>query len=103
MAPATIWRPSVISHTPSSVIPIQKVDQGTVNKRQQREKFENNCFTEMCNGFEAGSYLRLTDFAYHSSLGMRVIKKKRRERAHVPDIRLRGKGNSNSHGARSVH
>jgi len=29
-------------------------------------------------GFEAGSYLRLIDFVYHSTLGLRVIKKKKR-------------------------
>jgi len=33
--------------------------------------------TEICSGFEAGSYLRLIDFVYHSTLGLRVIKKKR--------------------------
>ena len=32
--------------------------------------------TEMCSGSEAGSYLRLIDFVYHSTLGLRVIKKK---------------------------
>ena len=31
----------------------------------------------MCSGFDAGSYLRLIDFAYHSTLGLEVIKKKR--------------------------
>ena len=35
-------------------------------------------FTEMCCGSEAGSYLRLIDFVYHSILGLRVIKKRRR-------------------------
>jgi len=30
----------------------------------------------MCNGSETGSYLRLIDFVYHSTLGLRVIKKK---------------------------
>ena len=30
----------------------------------------------MCIGSEAGSYLRLIDFVYHSTLGLRVIKKK---------------------------
>ena len=29
----------------------------------------------MCSGSEAGSYLRLIDFVYHSTLGLRVIKK----------------------------
>jgi len=39
---------------------------------------KNNYFTEMCSGSEAGSYLRLIDFVYHSTLGSRAIKKKKR-------------------------
>ena len=35
-------------------------------------------FTEMCSGSEAGSYLRRTDSVYHSTLGLRVMKKRRR-------------------------
>jgi len=31
----------------------------------------------MCSGSEAGSYLRLIDCVYHSTLGLRVIKKKK--------------------------
>jgi len=31
----------------------------------------------MCSGSEAGSYVRLIDFVYHSTLGVRVIKKKK--------------------------
>ena len=38
-------------------------------------------FTEMCSGSEAGSYLRLVDFVYLSTLGLRVMKKKRRCRS----------------------
>jgi len=38
----------------------------------------NNYFTEMSSGSEAGSYLRLIDFVYHSTLGLKVIKKKKR-------------------------
>jgi len=38
-------------------------------------QFENNYFTEMCSGSEAGSYLRLIDSVHHSTLGLRVIKK----------------------------
>ena len=38
----------------------------------------NDYFTEMCSGSEAGSYLRLIDFLYHSTLGLRVIKKKKK-------------------------
>ena len=33
----------------------------------------------MCSGSEAGSYLRLIDFVYHSTLGLRVKKKKKKE------------------------
>ena len=32
----------------------------------------------MCSGSKEGSYLRLIDFVYHSTLGLRVIKKKKR-------------------------
>ena len=38
----------------------------------------NNCFTDMCSGSEAGSCLRLIDFVYHSTLGLRVIKEKKK-------------------------
>ena len=31
----------------------------------------------MCSGSEVGSYLRLIDVVYHSTLGLRVINKKR--------------------------
>jgi len=32
----------------------------------------------MCSGSETGSYLKLIDFVHHSTLGLRVMKKKRR-------------------------
>ena len=32
---------------------------------------------EMCSGSEAGPYLRRRDFVYHSTLGLKVIKKKK--------------------------
>ena len=32
----------------------------------------------MCSGFEAGSYLRLIDFVYHSTLGLGVITQKKK-------------------------
>ena len=41
-------------------------------------QFENNYFTEMCSGSEAGSYLRLIDFVHHSTVGLKVIKKKKK-------------------------
>ena len=31
----------------------------------------------LCSGSEAGSYLRAIDFVYHSTLGLRVIRKKK--------------------------
>jgi len=41
---------------------------------------ENNYFTKMCRGSEAGPYLRRIDFVYHSTLGLRVIQKKKGEK-----------------------
>ena len=41
-------------------------------------QLENNCFTETCSGSKAGLYLRLIDCVYHSTLGLRVMKKRRR-------------------------
>jgi len=35
----------------------------------------------MCSASEAGSYLRLVDFVCHSTLGLRVIKKKKKPEA----------------------
>ena len=40
-------------------------------------QLENNSFTKTCSGSEADSYLRRIDLVYHSSLGLRVIKKKK--------------------------
>ena len=34
---------------------------------------------EICSGSEAGSYLRLIDFVYHSTLGLRVINKNKKK------------------------
>ena len=39
-------------------------------------QFKNNYFTSMCSGSEAGSYVRLIDFVYHSTLDLREKKKK---------------------------
>ena len=44
--------------------------------RSEADQFENKYFAEMCSGSEAGSYVRLMDFVYHSTLGVRVITKK---------------------------
>jgi len=46
----------------------------------------------MCSGSEAVSYLRLIDFVYHSTLDLKVIKKKKKfrvERDDLPKGRLR--------------
>ena len=58
-----------------------------------RRQFENNYDTEMCRGSEAGSYLRLIEFLYHSTLGLRVIKKKKKHlRVLVFGLRVQGSG-----------
>ena len=44
--------------------------------------------TEMCSGSEAGSYFRLIDFAYHSTLGLRVIQK---EKTRMPGWQARSR------------
>ena len=38
-----------------------------------------NYFTDMCSGSESGSYLRLIDSVYHSTLVLRVTKKEEEE------------------------
>ena len=37
-------------------------------------QFQNNYFTEMCSGSQAGSCSRLRDIVYHQTLDLRVIK-----------------------------
>ena len=50
---------------------------GTRNvSRGGPEAFENNNFTELCSASEAGLYSRLIDFVFHSTLGLRGIKKR---------------------------
>ena len=58
-------------------------------RRQRRTgllntQFENNYFTEMCSGSEAGSYLRLIDFVCHSAPGLRVMKKQKNSHGLAP-------------------
>jgi len=48
----------------------------------------------MCSGSEAGSYLRLIDFVYHTTLGLRVIKKKRRYPGARAAMRLQARKKS---------
>ena len=54
-------------HSPSIVAP----------SSEPFPQFKNNYFAEMCSGSEASSYLRLIDFVYHSTLGLRVMTKKK--------------------------
>jgi len=60
----------------------------------------------MCSGSEAGSYSRLIDFVYHSTLGLRVIKKKRGSRFGLGDFldfdRMYRKLTENAEDAREV-
>ena len=44
---------------------------------REGSQFENNYCIEMCSGSESGSYLRRIDCVYHSTLGLRVLKKKK--------------------------
>jgi hypothetical protein len=46
--------------------------------RRLTSQFENYYFTEMCSGSEAGEYLRLMDFVYRSTLGLREVKEKKK-------------------------
>ena len=50
--------------------------------RKGATEVDNRCFEsnrDTFGGSEAGSYLRLIDFLYQSTLGLRVIKKKRKK------------------------
>ena len=46
----------------------------------------------MCSGSEVGSYLRLIDFLYHSTLGLRVTKKKKKMRDFLLSLGVRNEG-----------
>ena len=41
-----------------------------------RLNLETTYFTKLCSGSEAGSYSRLIDFVYHTTLGLKVITRK---------------------------
>jgi len=66
----------------------------TLDPHNKPQPLNLNYFTEMCSGSEAGSYLRLIHFVYHSTLGVRVIKKKKKRGAPLgpppPHPRRRG-------------
>ena len=40
----------------------------------------------MYSGSEAGSYLRLIDFVYHSTLGLRAIKKQKKKKKDMTRV-----------------
>ena len=54
----------------------------TLNIELRTHTWAVNYFTERRSGSEAGSYLRRIDFVYHSTLGSRVMKKKREGHRH---------------------
>jgi len=62
--------------------PSQPIVWGLGCRVQRCRVYGNNYFTEMCSGSEAGSHLRLIYFVYYSTLGLRVIKKKREVRMY---------------------
>ena len=51
-------------------------------------QFENQCFIEKCSGSEVGSYSRLVDFVYHSTLGLRVKTKKKKKKKLLGRVHL---------------
>jgi hypothetical protein len=51
--------------------------QDVMTRSARKAPFESNPFTKMCSSFEAGSYLGLTDFVYHSTLDLRAIKQEK--------------------------
>jgi len=64
--------------------PRSEQEEGETTTDRCSSQFENNYFTEMCSGSEAGSYLRLIDWMYHSTLGLKVIKKKKKSQMRWP-------------------
>ena len=56
----------------------QWASDAAVDSVRWSSQFENNYFTRMRSVPEAGSYYKLVDFAYHLTLGLRVIKKKKK-------------------------
>ena len=58
--------------------PFSTLQGQTPRRRQHLLPSEKNFFTEMGSGSEAGSNLRPMDFVYHSTLGLRVMKKKKK-------------------------
>jgi len=61
----------------------------------------------MRSGSDEGSYLRLIDFLYHSTLGLRVVKKKKIDglspRPEIAPVRVTADAKSRGFGAAKVH
>ena len=57
----------------------------------------------MCSGSESGSYLRLIDFVCTSTLGLRVIKKKRRPQFKLRCLAHVGASLSHTHSLSLTH
>ena len=63
------------------VVPQVYTLSGTASSRVGRaptSQFKNNYFAELCSSFEAGTYSRLFGFVCHSTLGLRVMKRKKK-------------------------
>jgi len=66
--------------TPSQTSPrILVYEEKKTSRQPERAVRASSYLTEMCSDSEVGSYLRLIDIVYHSTLGLRVIKKRRSE------------------------
>jgi len=70
----TLW----IAPRPSDQLQCSRSRTTSTARCRVLHQFENNYATEMCSGSEVGSYLRLIDFVYHSTLGLRVMTERRR-------------------------
>jgi len=66
-----------------SVVSVQRFSESCTDRYSSQ--FENNYFTQMCSGSEAGSYLRLTDSA---SLNSRLGSNKEEEEVQRAGIGL---------------
>jgi len=62
------WRSDCIRLSWDAVLPLSS----DVHCICTAHQFEDNYFTEMCSGSEAGSCLRRIDFIYHATLDLRV-------------------------------
>jgi len=71
------------SHISPSILVYEDYSQAGFRQQEQLED-GNRPGTNMCSGSEAGSYLRLIDFVYRSTLGLRVKKMQKKIRCGGP-------------------